>query len=352
MSFASKAEENEAMLAVLTKPATFEGFLIDVEATIPDVSSPTQVVDVTDSDTDGDNHDTAMVIAQGPLDKMSVEILVHIISQLDLKTLMKLRSVNHYLKQIVDHSILPLRQVIKHAPNTLIAIFRTGMASHLTVSDVVEAMYSQTCVICGGFGPALHLLTCKRCCLKCLATHPDFAPLAKIVAKSRYGLDKNTLQNLPVLKTLPGKYSFYKNVYKRRFNLVDERAACDAGIKLHGSREDMELFVGKNMSSTWRDGGSNWSSREHCARRFATATLMPAVNKETKIAELGVRCPSCLHFGVRTTDLAYESYTTKEGLKHVKSCLWARFEWVLHLKEKEAFQEAAKEAAKEIAGAA
>ena len=47
----------------------------------------------------------------------------------------------------------------------------------------------------------------QRCCPRCLQLDPEFQPITPAVAQRQYGVPKKSLNELPILETLPGSYS-------------------------------------------------------------------------------------------------------------------------------------------------
>lgn len=326
MEFRSKADEDKAKLRLLTHPPRLERYMTFVETDIPEYNRLARHYTSVNTYQAHVHVQTTASFDGGQLDKLPVELVVEVLSQLDLKSLLKMRSVSHYVQQVVDCSIIPYIKVIKHAPNALAAMHRTGMAAHFTLRDLAGAMYSEKCVHCGDFGPALHLLTCERVCFPCIMAFPKLLPLSKRAARNKYGFDNKTVQALPSLRSIPGRYSVTKNVYKRRLNLVDEVAAYNAGIKYHGSLAAMKFYGRNSVHGRWVDNPID--IQENDARRFMTATVFPSVNRKTDIAERGMCCLSCSYLDRYNIFMRKHGVvSSQEYIEHFEHCASSQHIW-------------------------
>ena len=296
----------------------------------------------------------------GLFDNLPLEILQNILQQLDLHTLTLMQSLNRTAKLLV-HSLPQYRDIVAHAPNALRAMLSTGMASYYSIDDLYGSLRSQECFLCGSFGPLLYLLSCSRCCWRCLAEASDALPVSRESAILSFGLPSSAVLQFPCMRSLPGRYSldfFDGDTHKRRLALINSKAAEEAGIKLHGSKEAMEAYEADphgvprfpraiilprsagnrnvtslrgrwQMMSTSRKctRGPLWS--EHARyepRRFMAAIRFPTVDSSNGTIEWGLSCKGCRD-GPPNDDASRDweiMYTQSGFLAHFDQCKWSK----------------------------
>lgn len=69
-------------------------------------------------------------------------------------------------------------------------------------------------------------------------------------AKAAFGLTKSVLAKLPIMITLPGKYTSLAITYKRRRRLVSQGSARQAAIMLHGGESELAKYMAAEGSQT------------------------------------------------------------------------------------------------------
>lgn len=291
MEFASQADEDNAKLRLFAYHPQLQRNIVTVKKEISDAYQLSN--DITVPQTDDSNNSPRMNMNAGKLEKLPLEIQIEILLQFDLESLSKLRAISGHVRQIVDQMIRPYRDAVAHAPAALVALHQTSMADHFTVLDFANALYSEKCIKCNNFGSILHLLTCKRICYGCLIASSDYRPLTARAAKAKYGLDNKTVKDLPTLRSLPGLYSYSTREYERRFYLIDQVAAYNAGIKFHGSLEAMKNHVRGKPYGAWADDRPDDVPRGN-TNRYMTATSFPSFNPRTHVVDWGVSCSFCL----------------------------------------------------------
>lgn len=178
----------------------------------------------------------------GLLDTLPLELLQNILSQVDLRTLVDIRSVNRRALQVID-SIPEYRKIIQHAPDSLRAALCIETASQTTPHDLWETLTTSRCSDCGGVSGLIYLITCQRVCLPCSWDLKRYYPLTVDEAARRYAIPKSVVETLPHMRTLPGHNYGLKLAARGRHTLVDRDAALRAGIALHGSAEATESEV-------------------------------------------------------------------------------------------------------------
>lgn len=188
-------------------------------------------------DTAGDPNESELR-SMGILDILPLEILTMILLDLDIQTLTVLRRVSQKSRLAVD--TIPQYQYIRtHGPELLRATLSLEISRSTTLLELYVALTTASCFLCGDFGAFVYMLSCRRVCFLCLTQRPELLPMIPSHAKSKYGLDSKALSGLPKLRSLPGVYSQGLTRHRNRKSLIDPTAAEEAGIVLHGSREQM-----------------------------------------------------------------------------------------------------------------
>ena len=179
----------------------------------------------------------------GLLDALPTELLHSVFNMLDFQSLSRLSRVSHRGKAAVD-SLPAHRDLMEHAPKTLIALSRTKILTFHSASTLHEVLRSKSCECCGDFGPFLFLPTCKRTCYECLHRCRSSRVISLQIARTCFGLSAKHFKQMPVMFSLPGTYSVGHEVtHRRRRKVVSLKQAKELGIAVHGSDESMKTFV-------------------------------------------------------------------------------------------------------------
>ena len=170
-------------------------------------------------------------------------------------------------------------------------------------------------------------------------------------AKTKYGLDSKALSALPRLRSLPGVYSQGQTRHRKRKALVDPIAAEEAGIALHGSREQMAKTVKDlrtSLEASWQRKLQEYECKakahpvvrkparppshptfdgegEH-PHRFMGILRVPWLDRRCGQTETGLSCKGCAR-GESTNQDRYRrsldwrrQYSHAAILQHVESC--------------------------------
>ncbi|KAH6653365.1 hypothetical protein BKA67DRAFT_501432, partial [Truncatella angustata] len=180
----------------------------------------------------------------GDLDVLPPELQQEILSQLDLRSLTVFQRVNRRATELVN-SLPQYKTINTHALNALRGILSIETGKWITYKTLYEKLCTLECENYGDFGGYLYLLTYKRVCFLCFSQDRLYLPLSPRLAKRKFGLCSRTVNTLPCMKVIYGKYSpNVKNVYTPSV-LVDYKSALHAGIALHGSLSAMHEYVAK-----------------------------------------------------------------------------------------------------------
>ena len=286
----------------------------------------------------------------GTLDILPAEMLTMILLNLDLQSLTVLRRVSQGSRLAVD--TLPQYQSIRtHGPELLRATLSLNIANSTTLLELYSALTTASCFLCGDFGAFVYMLSCKRVCFLCLTQRPEVLPMIPSHARDRYGLDNKALSGLPKMRSLPGVYSQGQTRHRNRKALVDPMAAEEAGIALHGSREQMSKIATDLRSSSQANWQKKMLKYEHTVKcdptirkparppshstfdgggenphRFMGILRVPWLNRRCGQTEMGLSCTGCARGESTNQDFYRRSldwrrqYSHADILQHVQTC--------------------------------
>ncbi|KAI9792978.1 MAG: hypothetical protein M1816_001300 [Peltula sp. TS41687] len=279
----------------------------------------------------------------GTLDALPLELLHDVLLQLDLQSLTTLRAVNRYARCSID-GLHKYKTIIGHAPNVLRAALAVGAAAWISCNTLYAILCNPSCSHCRDFGAFFYLLSGERVCFLCLSDHRDFLPLTEVRARDEYGLSRKDFRELQSITTLPGMYSVRALLRRKRMSLVDRRAAQTAGIKLHGSSLEMELFVDEQryqMTDRYEKKVEKmpWARirKPSCPPytvefdeyscnplRFMATVRVPLIKAQTGIVQWGFSCQGCVKSdgqrrGIRQLDWR-RMFSLDGYVDHVKDC--------------------------------
>ncbi|VUC37094.1 unnamed protein product [Clonostachys rosea] len=227
----------------------------------------------------------------GTLSRLTPECLQLVFNQLDIDAIINFQSTSHGSFAFVNS--LPTYGVIaKHARNTVRGARIIGTSGRITCIELYGKLCQSTCDQCDEFGGYIYLVTYKRLCLLCLSTHLSYLPLARQWACRYFGLDNSTVNSLPRLLTLRGKYSPEERKLQNKQILVDYDAAHKAGITRHGSVEEMEAYVASARERAGRHRGPP-DGKAGNPLRFAAVVRLPWYDASSGEVEWGFHCKGC-----------------------------------------------------------
>ncbi|KAL2133610.1 hypothetical protein VTI74DRAFT_2048 [Chaetomium olivicolor] len=151
----------------------------------------------------------------GFLDRLPVEVVCQIIRCFDVASLLRFRQANRRARQLMT-TLPEYRVVTEYAMDSVLALYKTSIASHFTLTDILAALGTENCPLCGQFGGFVFLLAFRRCCFACLGA-PELA-----VYQARTITNKR-LQNVPVLRSIPGRYGLVETIVENRSWLTTKK---------------------------------------------------------------------------------------------------------------------------------
>lgn len=212
--------------------------------------------------------------------------------QMDIKTLLNFSQANLHARQLV-WSLTQYNSVINHGSMALQALFRTRLASQITIRNLYTPSCTQDCVVCGRFGGFFYLPTMTRCCFKCLVDDPRFHVLMLSVARRKLNLPRTKKVNssLMIVRSLPGKYTLSRQPRPVQNYLI--------------SMDDL-IPVAKRFSRLYQTeesvrGRFDYKDFSYNVTRYMVTIALPSLDKSTGIAGHGWRCIGCTAAAKRKT---------------------------------------------------
>lgn len=279
----------------------------------------------------------------GKLAVLHPEILTMILLEVDLKTLISFRAVNRKASIVINaiHEYKMLLTMGGLAKDFALSI---GELPWISCKDLYAVMTKPSCSRCGQFASHVYLLTCERACLPCLGYRNDFLPLSPAHAQHEFGISQKIVKRLP-----RAMHAWSYRTGAKVFRLIDRTSAFHEGIKLHGSYEQMKVFVAARAAKIdamyekrvalaalttapkrqpfrriFKYSDNNTGNRS----RFTAVSRAPVVDPTNNFATWGVSCRGCyvtfvLESGMKDESLRVNSlriYTVREFLAHARYC--------------------------------
>jgi hypothetical protein len=137
----------------------------------------------------------------GTLNRLSLEILDHIISPLDISALDQFKAVNRRSFEAVNaHS--QFKVINRQAHDILRGLRAIKTGPHMiNVQGLFEKLCTSQCNEYGDYGGYIYLVTFRRVCCRCFMEKDRYSPLREIDALKKFGL---TLEILPTLPRFQG----------------------------------------------------------------------------------------------------------------------------------------------------
>lgn len=185
----------------------------------------------------------------GALGRLPLEMQHMVLNMLDLQAIMSISRVSVYGRLVVQ-SLPAYSELLRHAPEAVTALIRTGLAGLHSMALLRAALRSPSCEGCLQYGAYLFLPTGTRCCWECLQVNPSFRAVTPQEAKRYFALKDKHVQQLPVLHTLPGNYGSCHRRTKKSRPLVSAVSAKELGVRVHGSAERLAERVARRLRSS------------------------------------------------------------------------------------------------------
>ncbi|EPE06009.1 f-box domain-containing protein [Ophiostoma piceae UAMH 11346] len=154
-----------------------------------------------------------------------------------------------FLARSLAHASHAYRDLATFARDTLYALGKLGLAGAHSIADLHAALRAEQCTSCNDYGVFLFLPTAKRCCWECLRHNPQLHLLSLKDAKRFFVLSKRSIEKLPRIHVIPGKYGITQKPAPEHCILTSVAAARALGIQQHGSPDKLADALSKRYSS-------------------------------------------------------------------------------------------------------
>ncbi|KAI1174928.1 F-box domain-containing protein [Nemania sp. FL0916] len=296
----------------------------------------------------------------GTLDCLPPELIFKILNSLDARSVACFAR-SCYRSNIIARSLPSYSDIVKYAPNALLALRKVGLIGTYSVARLHRVLRSEKCARCSAFGAFLYLPRAMRCCYPCLRHNRSFQTLPDAHIKEYFDLSTEDIEHLPTLQPIPGQYNPINIPTPQSRSLMSVRAARKVGIKKHGSLAQMGMSVVTKfrwdntvLSRILYYQGNLKNSprvnREPSIFSGLAAVQFPSVSKSGKV-EKGLWCKGCEYnfflykkrrlpqsalnelliqnlerFGPEASlgARAHEAMSSKSFFKHIKRCYGAR----------------------------
>ena len=179
----------------------------------------------------------------GSLD-LPTEILRMIILQLDLISLRAFGNSNTHFLRVIRNTP-EFHNLVEGAPEFCYLLVKTQLARWFALHRIYHVLTSSACAVCRRFARNVFLPGMQRCCPRCLQLDPEFQPITPAVAQRQYGVPKKSLNELPMLETLPGRYSNNQGSVQTFTKIRSLTSRMEA--RRLGSQKGKDLRWGKDL---------------------------------------------------------------------------------------------------------
>ncbi|CVK91694.1 uncharacterized protein FPRN_09528 [Fusarium proliferatum] len=176
------------------------------------------------------------------LDRLPPEILYMLLGMLDIQTIASFVRASFRGHSYIQ-SLLAYRDLVAFAPQTLMALGKTGLLNLHSVTELHAALRQERCASCVEYGAFFFLPTCERCCWECLRHNPSLRVLPPKEAKRYFGLSERHIRRLPTISVIPGNYGISRTPSQRSCRLVSVKAAKELGLMVHGSADQLSQVM-------------------------------------------------------------------------------------------------------------
>ncbi|VTT55865.1 unnamed protein product [Fusarium fujikuroi] len=158
------------------------------------------------------------VSSLGILDRLPLEILYMLLGRLDIQSITSFVRVSFRGNSYIE-SLRAYRDLVTFAPQTLMALGKTGLLNLHSVTELHAALRQERCASCVEYGAFLFLPTCERCCWECLRHNPLLRVLPSKEAKRYFGLSERHIRQLPTISVIPSNYGISRTPSPRSCRL-------------------------------------------------------------------------------------------------------------------------------------
>ena len=245
------------------------------------------------------NGDMVSIHRRNPLGclDLPVEILRMIIIQLDLISIRAFSISNTYFRRVLQ-DIPEYDDLVKGAPQFCYLLVQTQLARHFALHRIYCVLTHSECAVCRGFAHSVFLPGMQRCCYRCLQVDPEFQPITPTIAQWQYGVPKKRLSELPMLESLPGRYSNDQGAVKT-FSMK-RRLISRMEARRLGSQKGKDLRWGRDL--IWTP-----DLLSHEAERNMCIIYLGVRNAKGLGTEYGLHCNGCVSADVVHRQCSFRS---------------------------------------------
>lgn len=253
---------------------------------------------------DNGRHSIQPRLSVGQLDMLPLEIVTDVLLTLDLPTLTAFRRVNRRAMSLVD-SLHQYGMILKHCPNVLRAIISIH-ADYVNCTNLYKTLSTSKCETCDRFGSYLYLITCKRVCYFCFTEGLEYHPVLAKHAAEHIGVRRREVIHLPHILSLPGRYTAFGKLSRKRIRLYDLQAVLNRASDI------------SNAGLCGRISESDLTTTE--PRRHMSIISAPYFDPSGQSVDWGFYCTGCvddeespLDFRVKYTTDGIRSHIGRHG---------------------------------------
>ncbi|KAK7990124.1 hypothetical protein PG989_010439 [Apiospora arundinis] len=267
---------------------------------------------------------TPPIASLASFDNLPAEVLIMILSDLDIMSYFRFRQVNRGARLLATGLTKEYLAVATHGLEGLRGLLRGNLDHRFTIPDLYRTLVTRDCALCGDFGGFLYLPSNTRCCYRCIHVSADLA-LLSTTSFCRFAKVTPSEAEPHILgaaiRTVPGHYSTEDTPAKRTQYLVSVRDGLDALASRGVARP------------AWRKYPIHDSDGTPIEQRRMACTTLPWYDPDTSQAEGGVCCKGCLSRN-NSRSLEWSASVCKnrmfssEGfLAHFEECWYAKHLW-------------------------
>jgi len=266
---------------------------------------------------------TAPPSDMGDLEILPLEIIHLTFNMLDLQTLIDFRTISWRARALVD-SFSPYNEIIQYCPDALRALLSTHMSVYFTAQDILQALYAESCFVCGHPGLFFDMFTSYRCCITCVSNSDSLLCVTASFAKRKLGLNSKTMSMLPTLLSIPGKYAEKEKTYQRRILLVRMLSAAVAvSIQQEDSNSSHPRPRSLGKGPIPRQLLLRLDRHRQNPYRFMAVVRLPFLDRGTGALNWGVSCRAC-RLGPQDYSRGYRDwnnvYSIAGYMRHFQEC--------------------------------
>jgi hypothetical protein len=252
----------------------------------------------------------------GALEVLPLEVIQHIILQLDLASLFRFRQVSYRARTIVD-SLWQYQKMTSHALGAFCLLLRKQLATRVALLDFYRLFCEEECGFCSSFGNLVYFPTWTRCCSVCLSKRIKGLRMISVASAKRVlKLSRLSLDQLPQFRNQRASYTRYERRHERKIRIVPLSCSI-AAYRQENSGSDPADELLEHLHSR-----HDWSVMSCCE--------IPSYNQRTGQLESAVSCSRCelaLELNIGTGDAEKMRIHAGRNFVHTQVSFLEHFRW-------------------------